>query len=32
VVLGKLYWFSIPFWSTSVSLACYIAAVIASRA
>ena len=32
LVLGKVYWFSAPFWSICVSLACYIASVVASRA
>lgn len=32
LVLGKVYWFSVPFWSVCVSFACYIASVIASRA
>jgi hypothetical protein len=31
VVFAKLYWFSIPFWSICVSLACYVASVVASR-
>ncbi|MGH9841203.1 MAG: LIC_13387 family protein [Blastocatellia bacterium] len=32
LVLGKVYWFSVPFWSICVSFACYIASVVASRA
>lgn len=31
LALGKVYWFSIPFTGISVSLACYVASVIASR-
>lgn len=31
-VLGKLYWFSIPFVGISVSLACYVASIIAAQA
>jgi hypothetical protein len=26
-ILGKLYWFSVPFWSVCVSLACYLSAI-----
>jgi hypothetical protein len=32
LVLGKVYWFSVPFWSTCVAFACYAASVVASRA
>ena len=32
VILGKIYWFSIPFWSTCVSLACYLSSVTVARA
>ena len=32
VVLGKIYWFSVPFRSTCVSFACYVASVAVSRA
>jgi hypothetical protein len=31
VVLGKLYWFSIPFMGVSISLLLYVAGVAASR-
>jgi hypothetical protein len=31
VLLAKLYWFSIPFGSLCVSLACYVGSVVASR-
>lgn len=31
-VLGKLYWFSVPFIGIGVSLACYVASVVASLA
>jgi hypothetical protein len=31
-VLGKVYWFSVPFTGISISLACYIASIAASRA
>ena len=31
-VLGKLYWFSVPFIGISVSLACYVASIIAAQA
>ena len=31
-VLGKVYWFSIPFTGISISLACYVASIIVSRA
>ena len=31
-VLGKVYWFSIPFAGVSISLACYVASIIVSRA
>jgi hypothetical protein len=30
--LGKLYWFSIPFTGISVSLVCYVASIVMSRA
>jgi hypothetical protein len=26
-ILGKLYWFSVPFWSACVSLACYVSSI-----
>jgi hypothetical protein len=32
VVLGKVYWFSAPFTSISISLACYVASIALSRA
>jgi len=32
VVLAKLYWFSIPFWSTCVALVCYLTSIAVSRA
>jgi hypothetical protein len=32
VVLSKVYWFSAPFTFTSISLACYVASVVLSRA
>jgi len=32
VILGKVYWFSVPFWSTCASLVCYLGSIIASRA
>jgi hypothetical protein len=32
VIASKLYFFSIPFWSTCASLACYLGSIIASRA
>lgn len=32
VVLGKVYWFSIPFTAISISLACYVASILMSRA
>ena len=32
LVLGKVYWFSVPFWSICVSFVCYVASVVASRA
>jgi hypothetical protein len=31
-ILGKLYWFSIPFIGISISLACYVASIIAAQA
>lgn len=31
-VLGKLYWFSVPFYGISLSLACYVASLIAALA
>jgi hypothetical protein len=31
VVLSKVYWFSAPFTFTSISLACYVASIVASR-
>lgn len=31
VILSKLYFFSIPFWSTCVALACYLGSIIVSR-
>lgn len=30
VALAKVYWFNIPFLGTSISLACYVASIIAS--
>ena len=30
-VLGKVYWFSVPFTGISISLACYVASIAASR-
>lgn len=30
--LGKIYWFSIPFTAISISLACYVASIVMSRA
>jgi hypothetical protein len=32
VVLSKVYWFSAPFTFSSISLACYVASVVLSRA
>src|SRR6202521_5039523 len=32
VVLSKVYWFSAPFTFTSISLACYVASIVLSRA
>ncbi len=32
VALAKAYWFSIPFAGTGISLACYVASIIASLA
>ena len=32
VVLGKIYWFSVPFRCTCVSFACYVASIAVSRA
>ena len=31
VVLAKLFWFSVPFWSLCVALACYVASIAVSR-
>jgi hypothetical protein len=31
-VLGKVYWFSVPFTGISISLVCYAASIAASRA
>ena len=31
-VLGKLYWFSVPFVSLIISLVCYVASIVAARA
>lgn len=31
LVLSKIYWFSVPFWSICLSFACYSASVFASR-
>lgn len=31
VVLAKLFWFSVPFWSMCVALACFVASIGASR-
>jgi len=31
VVLSKVYWFSAPFTGTCISLACYVASIVASR-
>jgi hypothetical protein len=31
LVLGKAYWFSVPFTCISVSLACYVASIVMSR-
>ena len=31
-VLGKLYWFSVPFVGIGVSLACYVASITAALA
>ena len=31
-VLGKVYWFSVPFTGVSISLACYVASIALSRA
>lgn len=30
--LGKVYWFSVPFTGIGISLACYVASIVASRA
>ena len=30
-MLGKVYWFSIPFWSTCMSLACFVCSIVISR-
>jgi hypothetical protein len=32
VVLAKVYWFSAPFTGVSISLACYVASIVLSRA
>jgi len=32
VVLSKVYWFSAPFRDICISLACYVASIVASRA
>ncbi len=32
LALGKVYWFSIPFTGISISLACYVASIVMSRA
>ncbi len=32
VVLAKAYWFSAPFTGVSISLACYVASIVLSRA
>ena len=32
VILGRVYWFSVPFWGMCASLACYLGSIIASRA
>jgi hypothetical protein len=32
LALGKIYWFSIPFTSIAISLACYVASIVMSRA
>ena len=29
--LGKIYWFKVPFTGISISLACYVASIVASR-
>jgi hypothetical protein len=31
VVLGKLYWFSVPFWGVCLSFLCYIGSIAFSR-
>lgn len=31
-VLGKVYWFSVPFTGITISLVCYVASIIAARA
>jgi hypothetical protein len=31
VVLAKLFWFSVPFWSLCAALACYVASIAVSR-
>jgi hypothetical protein len=31
-ILGRIYWFSVPFRGACVSLACYLASIVASRA
>ena len=31
-VLGKLYWFSVPFTGIAISLACYVASVVVALA
>jgi hypothetical protein len=32
VVLGKVYWFGVPFTGICISLACYVASIALSRA
>ena len=31
-VLGKLYWFSVPFIGIAISLACYVASIVVALA
>ena len=31
VVLAKLFWFSVPFWSLCVALACFVSSIAVSR-
>ena len=31
VVLGRLYFYSVPFWSICVSLVCYVAGIVLGR-